>query len=115
MKIKDKQLDRFYRGKKVPRKVKKALIGTKCSKTKLREKLRKVRIINVHQNGEVELNNYFCPKCGCEEQRVVMHYVEYPEVWNNYYCLRCGFKVAYEDNSPYIHCLEEFIEEREDE
>ena len=105
MEVKQSYLARFYSGEKVPRKVKKALIGTKCSKKDLKNRLKNIRVISEDRYG-IMLNDYFCPKCGCNCEKRESHYVEYPEIWNDYYCLRCGYHTAYEDNGPYTHCLE---------
>ena len=103
------QCMRFYNGEKVSRKVKKFFIGKKCTKKSLRKRMKDVRVTEKNIYGETILSDYFCPKCGCELERSNVHYVEYPEIWTDYDCARCGYRTATEDNSPYIHCLEDVI------
>lgn len=105
MKVKQSQVYRFYQGEKVPRKIKKLLLGLRQNKSKLRKRLKNVKVLNKGRCGDIELNDYFCPKCGCECQDIVDHEVGYPEKWVDYYCMRCGNHVAFVDNSPYTHCL----------
>ena len=84
-----KYYERLLDRDKIPRKAKKAILGTKLNKAKIRKKFKKSKV-------------EFCPKCGCETITATKNMVGYPEVWRKYYCCRCGFLVGVEDNSPYI-------------
>jgi hypothetical protein len=94
-----------YNTKYLTRKEKKALLSKKLSKTKLKLKLRnlKVRIdeFDVEYLNDIE----FCPKCGCEHKIYTGSLVGYPEIYEIQYCARCGFILAFADNSPWIHFL----------
>lgn len=94
---------------RMPRKIKKRLLGKRLNKSRLKKLLDSVRIIDHGDSGshEVEILPYsFCPKCGCRQVRFVNMGVEYPERWVKIFCARCNFLVEMSDNSPYIHCLE---------
>jgi len=93
-----KQISNFYKGQKVPRKVKKMCLSRKLSSTQLRLKI-KEWITNGKEH------NTFCPKCGEGGERFIHHDVEYPEVWVEGYCLRCGTNTSWQDNSPWMHIL----------
>lgn len=116
--IKYRYWDALHRGAKLPRRIKKALLGKKISGPQLKRLLKQVKIVlykDKHRPSypHVVIEPYsFCPKCGCDGHRSVNHHVEYPEIWINYYCLRCGFLVASADNSPYIHVLEEMYNDQ---
>jgi len=87
------------------RKTKKAVIGKKMGKSKLRQLLKSVEIV---KNGKCAgIKPYtFCPKCGCTHTRSTNNMASYPELWVKIYCARCGFLVEKADNSPYVHALE---------
>lgn len=94
---------------KLPRKVKKHIIGKKIIKKKLKNKLR--QIVESEKDAtqmliDGEIDNLFCPICGCEESYIVNHYCEYPEVYLEAFCARCGNKVEMQDNSPCYHVLD---------
>jgi hypothetical protein len=94
-------------GEKVPRKIKKSILGRKLNKSKLRKLLESVEIIkNPYPESATILPYRFCPKCGCREIRFTDNMAEYPERWVRGYCARCSNKVVESDNSPYYHCLE---------
>lgn len=94
---------------KVPRKFKKAFLGKKFSKNKLRKLLATVRIgtrtTTMYHASEI-YPYQFCPKCGCLHYYGTGNKTSYPEHWEYFYCLRCNHTVAYIDNSPFIHALE---------
>ena len=97
-------------GGKVPRKMKKALLGTRVNKNKLRKKISLLKLLDTADSmyDEPTFNmDAFCPKCGCKCMHGTgnMAY-EYPQHYENFYCLRCNHHVAYVDNSPFTHCLE---------
>jgi transcription initiation factor IIE alpha subunit len=94
---------------KIPRKIKKHLIGKRVSKKKLKEMLRMVKIISTAKTMYENPNIFpyeFCPHCGCTHSRGTGNMTEYPEHWERFHCVRCGELVAYIDNSPYVHALE---------
>ena len=96
-------------GYKLPRKVKKSVLGLRMSKSKLRRLLKSVEIISSASTMyEVpEIKPYlFCPHCGCTEMRGTGNMTSYPEHWERFHCVRCNKVVAYIDNSPFIHALE---------
>ena len=109
MKIKDKAYIAIKYGDKIPRKVKKKILGKRLSKKYLKLKLNvisnsKKTVYDLLQAGEIE--SLFCPKCGCEVSYSINYDVEYPEVWNEGFCARCGNKVEMQDNSPCCHVLD---------
>ncbi len=94
---------------KLPRKLKKHILGKKLSKYKLNKLLKNVTI------GEPASTMYetpkispypFCPKCGCREKKSTGNMTTYPEHWEHFLCIRCGFLVGVIDNSPFYHALE---------
>ena len=95
MKVKLKHWRRFYNGEKLPRKVKKAILGTKPTRKSLKERIAKVKIETIHP---YPYNNYefmypndpFCPYCGCNYTRSTGNMAGHPEVWIIGYCAKCG-------------------------
>ncbi len=94
---------------KMPRKLKKRLLGKKMPIGKLRLLLKSV-VVHKSSNtmyGSPDVYPYlFCPKCGCREYYGTGNKTIYPEHWEYFYCLRCNHTVGYIDNSPFIHALE---------
>jgi hypothetical protein len=90
----------------VSRKTKKAIIGTRISRKKLRERLATVVVTRNKYPEPATISDEFCPKCGCESSRTTENMAEYPEVWVKEFCLRCGFLLGMADNSPWVSCLE---------
>lgn len=94
------------------RKEKKYLFGKRPSAGKLRKMIASL-IITKHPRTiyeeysftGVDMEELFCPKCGCVYQRGTGNMTCYPEWWEYFYCLRCGFRVGRIDNSPYVHVL----------
>lgn len=104
----------MYHDDKLPRKLKKIILGTKITRKELRDRLAKVYIKEHNkQNGYIELSDYFCPKCGCEITRTINHHVEYPEIWTENFCVRCNEYVGGQDNSWPHHILIDYIYERD--
>lgn len=104
-------------GERIPRKIKKQILGYKLSKSKLRKKISKLEVkINIWSNGYKVpyVEDEFCPKCGCKAEYSTGEMAEYPETWVRHYCLRCRSLVAEADNSAMIHELV-FIKESEEE
>jgi ribosomal protein S27AE len=112
--MKQSRLYRAYREAfreecKLPRKIKKIILGEKLSKRELKRKLNTFEIIKLPKTiyEAIEANqDLFCPKCGCELSMSTGNMVEYPELYEKRYCLRCGHLVEMADNSPFHHCLE---------
>lgn len=107
LKHKNKHYNALMRGEKIPRKAKKAILGNKMSRTKLRQRIDAVRIterIRTIYDG-FGLSDAFCLECGCEKYTRSGNRVAYPELWETLYCARCGNEVAEADNSPYYHVL----------
>lgn len=97
------------REEKLPRKIKKQILGKKMSKTKLKKLLNSVEILEgAHTMYESPyIKPYmFCPHCGCTGYRGTGNLTSYPEHWEYFYCIRCNKLVGYIDNSPFIHALE---------
>ncbi len=96
-------------GDKLPRKIKKAILGKRMSKSKLNRLLKSVTlgdpIRTMYERREI-LPFAFCPKCGCREYKGSGNKTTYPEHWEEFKCLRCYNLVGYIDNSPFIHALE---------
>lgn len=98
----------FFAYQKRPRKIKKAVLGIRLNKNKLRKLLSGVKVIpatNGYDCAEI-LPYPFCPKCGCTWVRFGDNKAQYPERWVSGYCARCGNHVVESDNSPYYHALE---------
>lgn len=98
----------MYR-EKLPRKVKKYVLGKKMSKSKLNRLLKSVVVKSsadtMYDAPEI-LPHPFCPNCGCTGEIGSGNLTSYPEHWEKFYCIRCHEITAYIDNSPYIHALE---------
>jgi len=96
MKIKWEQLGYFrymvLNNQKLPRKIKKNIIGQRLNKNKRLSKFR---------NQDFS----FCPECGCQRFRHVDLGAEYPEVWNETRCIKCGYVIGGQDNSSYEFSL----------
>jgi len=96
-------------GQKLPRKLKKRILGKKLNKRKLKELIKSVRIIRDEEDRSeiVDIKPYvFCPQCGCSTTYHINHGVPYPEIWIEDRCLRCDAWVGGADNSRYEHILE---------
>ena len=100
--FKNRYYSKLKWGEKIPRKAKKYIMGKKLSKCKVK------RMIKAYKHGD----DGFCPNCGSCITHSTHNMAEYPEVWIKHYCIRCGELVAYEDNSPLISVLDEYIEEK---
>lgn len=96
-------------GDKLPRKVKKALLGKRMSKCRLNRLLKSVKIVEscktMFEFPIIE-PYAFCPNCGCTEMTGTGNMTTYPEHWEDFHCVRCRTVVAKIDNSPFIHILE---------
>lgn len=101
----------WYRyGGKIPRKIKKQILGVRKSKCEVRRMLKNTvalePIKTMYERREFVPYGSFCPKCG--ESRYVGsgNQTYYPEHWEYFHCLRCRNTVGYIDNSPFVHALE---------
>lgn len=96
-------------GEKLPRKVKKHILGKRISKSRLNRLIKSVKVINhagtMYEEPVVE-PHLFCPHCGCSGIVGTGNMTSYPEHWENFYCSRCHEIVAFIDNSPFTHILE---------
>lgn len=105
----NKAFTALYNGEKLPRKVKKHLLGKRISSSKLKFMLKDLALIEpsitMYERPIFNIP-YFCPKCGCTKSRSTGNMTSYPEHWEYFYCVRCNFKVGVIDNSPFIHCFE---------
>ena len=102
--------DALLDGFKVPRKVKKFLLGKKLNRSKITKKIKTT--IGIIHNGNYEvdiINGEFCLKCGCKLIKTENYPVEYPEVYYDCICVRCGNIVGGADNSVYYSELEDLI------
>lgn len=97
MKIKMKHWERTEYGEKLPRKVKKFMLGKRVNKSKLKN------MIKSYKTGDA----IFCPECGCLSARFYDHGVPYPEVWADFICLRCSYTIATADNSAMTFVLDQ--------
>lgn len=98
----------FYR-EKLPRKVKKHLIGKRISNCKLKRLLKSVENVkgaDTMYDTPIIKPYPFCPKCGCTNMWGTGNKTGHPEHWEHFYCTRCNNLVAIIDNSPFIHALE---------
>ena len=110
MKIKyEKLIHSLLYNQRMPRKIKKAVLGKKMSQSKLNKLLKSVKVIegadNIFEMPEI-YPYLFCPNCGCTEWIGTGNKTSYPEHWENFHCQRCHKIVAMIDNSPFVHCLE---------
>lgn len=100
----------YYYGGRIPRKLKKAILGEKINKGILRKMLAKTvvgePIKTMYERVEFTPFGEFCPKCGEPGYIGTGNRTEYPEHWETFRCLRCRTVVGYIDNSPFIHALE---------
>ena len=101
---------------KLPRKVKKAVLGLRKTKNQIKEHYRGA-IIFLHKyptSSELTVE-IICPKCGCHYQRYNNHNVGYPEVYWEGFCARCNYLMCGADNSPVYQFYEldegEFVKE----
>lgn len=95
------------KGVRLPRKLKKSVLGNWMNKAKLRKRLAGIQIISQKYPLPAKiLPEAFCPKCGCTKTRSTGNMAGYPELYEKSYCLRCGYLVEMADNSPSTHCLE---------
>jgi len=109
MKVKYKHFRGILYRDRLPRKVKKSILGLRISTCALKRKIKAFETISpaILWWGRPETNMAtFCPYCGCNAEGAVDHHVPYPEVWIDYYCYRCKAVVARVDNSAYHHILE---------
>lgn len=94
---------------KLPRKIKKAILGKRMSKSKLKRLLKSVKIISkadtMYERPEI-FPYEFCPHCGYTGMRGSGNLTSYPEHWEYFYCIKCNKIVGYIDNSAFIHALE---------
>ena len=102
-------------GEKIPRKLKKELLGPRWSKSKIRKMIKSLKV-NYRRPDQrhlaaIILPFEFCPYCGCTETFGVDHEISYPDVWIESFCLRCREKVGEADNSTFSHVLEYLYEE----
>lgn len=92
---------------KLPRKLKKRILGKRLSQSSIRQLLNEIKVTPAKGAAGTLVEPFpFCPKCGCTAVRYSGNRVEYPERWDSGYCLRCGNHVWESDNSPYYHVLE---------
>lgn len=104
-----KSLDAIRYGQKLPRKIKKGLLGYRMSSCKLNRLLKSVEVIETFPTMFERPNIYphtFCPSCGETSYIGTGNMTEYPEHWEYFHCIRCYTKVACIDNSPFVHVLE---------
>lgn len=98
------------------RKEKLALIGRKQNKNQIRKRLSKVVVrFNENWNDGVDINDMFCPRCGCNTTKSSGNMASYPEVYSRDNCMRCDYEMGWADNSPYVTYLEAEYEGRYDE
>lgn len=98
-----------FLGEKLPRKVKKFILSKRMSKSKLNRLIKSVEITQSADNMyEVPIIKpyTFCPNCGETKYFGAGSEVSYPEHWEYFHCFRCRKIVAYIDNSPFVHILE---------
>lgn len=93
---------------KIPRKIKKQLLGRKLTKSKLSKLLKVMTTEGVKTMYErPKITPYdFCPKCGCQHYFGTGNMTTYPEHYEIFRCLRCNNEVGMIDNSPFYHVLQ---------
>jgi hypothetical protein len=95
---------------KLPRKIKKAILGKRMKRSKLKKLLKSVTVSDIAQTmyGRPNIHPHaFCPKCGNEGYVGTGNMTTYPEHWEDFHCTRCYSVVATIDNSPFHHVLED--------
>lgn len=94
---------------KLPRKVKKYVLGKRMRKSQLKKLLKSVEVMKsagtMYETPTIK-PYLFCPHCGCTGMNGTGNLTSYPEHWEKFHCIRCHAVVAYIDNSPFIHALE---------
>jgi len=99
----------FREGGRIPRKLKKQVLGKKMKRKVLRHMLKTLQfgppIVTMWDRRECN-HGLFCPNCGERDYRGTGNMTEYPEHWEYFYCIRCRKKVGEIDNSPFYHVLE---------
>lgn len=104
-----KVYDAIRNRERLPRKIKKRVLGRKLSKSKLKRLLKTVEVIvsckTMYQTPIIK-PYLFCPKCGCRDYVGTGNRTSYPEHWEYFHCSRCWNVVAGIDNSPFVHALE---------
>lgn len=112
--IKPKYFKRIYSGEKVPRKIKKAILGLRLNKKELKKMIKNTNIVEYspYNNGYKYKypDKHFCPYCGCVFIDCTGNMAEYPEEYVISYCLRCGEKVSVSDNGYRWHAIMNFKE-----
>lgn len=110
MKWNRKTSEWYWEGGKVPRKIKKRVLGYRISGCKLRRMLRETKlgepIVTMYERREFTPHGAFCPKCGEKDYVGSGNKTTYPEHWEYFYCVRCRHTVGYIDNSAFVHALE---------
>lgn len=100
----------YHFGGKIPRKLKKKILGKKIDRTVLRKMLSETvigtPIKTMYEIVDFKPHGAFCPNCGEENYVGSGNRTQYPEHWETFRCLRCRSVVGYIDNSPFIHALE---------
>lgn len=102
--------DWYYEGGKIPRKIKKMMLGIRPSRCQLRRMISETvvqePIRTMFERREFEPHGAFCPNCGETRYVGTGNRTGYPEHWEYFNCIRCRKVVGYIDNSPFIHALE---------
>src|SRR5687768_4951240 len=96
-------------GGRIPRKLKKKILGKKMKRKHLRYMLRTLKLgppVKTMYERVESNHGLFCPKCGERGVRRTGNMTTYPEHWEDFFCLRCGHKVGVIDNSPFYHALQ---------
>lgn len=109
MKLTYAEFKKAMESDKMPRKIKKNILGKKINKTNIKRMINNLEIETSCSTVYIKPFE-FCPKCGCRETMVEDHGVPYPEIWVDIYCLRCGQWVCGADNSRFHHILEEHVD-----
>jgi len=97
-------------GLKMPRKVKKWILGERISHCKL-TRMKKNTVLGepiqtMYERREAKPYGLFCPKCGYPGYHGSGNRTSYPEHWEYFYCNKCYNIVGIIDNSPFQHALE---------
>lgn len=94
---------------KLPRKLKKKLLGYKKTKSLLKRMIKASHITEynttMYDIATIEPFGLFCLECGCTDYYGSGSRVSYPEHYEYFYCIRCKSMVGWVDNSPFIHIL----------
>lgn len=108
--MRQKLIGWYKEGGRIPRKIKKKVLGSKVTMGELRKMLHETvigdGIKTMYERVTFTPHGCFCPHCGERNYVGTGNMTSYPEHWERFHCIRCRSVVGYIDNSPFVHALE---------